>query len=230
MRVITALCVLFTCSVAVFAHQSEVATIVTTGEAVVRRSPDVAMLGVAVESRARTSREAQSGAADLANAVLKRLADLGIPKDALKTTGLRVEQEFDYANGRRTQRGYVARNSLEVRIDDITKTGDISDAVVQSGATSVEGVRFDLKDRNGAEREALRLAVIDARARAEAVAAGASHSVDRIIKIEESRAAAYEPRPMTMAVRGADAAAAPTPVEAGFIDVRARVALTVSIK
>src|SRR5215471_17851409 len=192
MRVITALCVLFTCSVAVFAHQSEVATIVTTGEAVVRRSPDVAMLGVAVESRARTSREAQSGAADLANAVLKRLADLGIPKDALKTTGLRVEQEFDYANGRRTQRGYVARNSLEVRIDDITKTGDISDAVVQSGATSVEGVRFDLKDRNGAEREALRLAVIDARARAEAVAAGASHSVDRIIKIEESRAAAYE--------------------------------------
>lgn len=208
-------------------QQSEVPTIVASGEAVVRKAPDVALIAIAVETRARTSREAQSTNADLSNAVLKRIADLGIPKDALRTASLRVEQEFDYTNGRRTPRGYVARNSVEVRVDDVAKTGEVSDAAVQAGATSIEGVRFELRDRSAAEREALRLAVADARARADAMASGAGRSVDRIVKIEESRIAGYEPRPM-MAVRGQEAVA--TPVEPGFIDVRAHVVLTVALK
>lgn len=210
------------------AQPLDVATIVSTGEAVVRKAPDMALLGVAVETRARTSREAQSANADIASAMLKRLGDLGIPKDALRTAGLRVEQEFDYSNGRRTPRGYVARNSVEVRVDDVTKTGEVSDAAVQAGATAIEGVRFELKDRSAAEREALRLAVADARARADAMASGAGRTIDRIVKIEESRAVGYEPRPM-MAVRAAPEAST-TPVEPGFIDVRAHVVLTVAIK
>jgi uncharacterized protein YggE len=49
-----------------------------------------------------------------------------------------------------------------VRLNAIERTGELLDLLVQAGATSVSGVRFDLKDRAGAEREALRLAVIDA--------------------------------------------------------------------
>lgn len=209
------------------AQQPESATIVSTGEAIVRKVPDLAVIGVAVETRARASREAQSGNAEITTAVLKRLADLGIAKDHLRTSSLRVEQEFDYNNGRRTPRGYVARNSIEVRLDDVSRAGDVADGVVQAGATSIDGIRFELKDRSGAEREALRLAVADARARAEAMAAGAARSVDRIVKIEESRIAGYEPRPMMAARVAADAT---TPVEPGFIDVRAQVTLTVAIK
>ena len=211
-----------------FAAQADVPMIVATGEAVVRKAPDAARLGVSVETRARTSREAQSANAEIAAAVLKRIAALGIASDALRTASLRVEQEFDYSNGRRTPRGYVARNSIEVRVDDVTKVGELSDALVQAGATSIEGVRFELKDPAAAEREALRLAVVDARARADAIASGAGRSIDRILKIEESRATPYEPRPM-VAVRAA-ADAATTPVEPGFIDVRAHVTLTVAIK
>jgi uncharacterized protein YggE len=204
--------------------------IVTTGEATVRRPPDVAYIGIAVETRERTSREAQSANADIAAAVVKRLSDAGIARDALKTTGLRLEQEFDYNNGRRTPRGYVARNSIEVRVDDVAKAGDISDAAVQAGATSIEGIRFDLKDHAGAEQESLRLAVADARARAGAIAAGAGRTLDRIVRIEESRNAGYEPKVMPMMAARAVAEAAPTPVEPGFIEVHARVVLTVAMR
>src|SRR4051794_23479782 len=171
-----------------FAAQPEVPTIVAAGEAVVRKAPDAARLGVSVETRARTSREAQGANAEIAAAVLRRIADLGIGRDALRTASLRVEQEFDYNNGRRTPRGYVARNSIEIRVDDVTKVGELSDALMQAGATSIEGVRFELKDPAAAEREALRLAVADARARADAIASGAGRAIDRILKIEESRA------------------------------------------
>ena len=55
----------------------------------------------------------------------------------------------------------------------------------RSGATSLGGVRFDLKDRSRLEREALRLAVADARAKADAIATGAGRTIDRIVRIEE---------------------------------------------
>lgn len=215
-------------AVPALAQDSNPPVIVTTGEATVQRAPDVAYIGVALETRASTPRVAQQQNADVMTAILKRLGDAGIPKDALRTTGLRVEQEFDFNNGRRTSRGFVARNSVEVRVDDVARTGEMADVAVQAGATSIAGIRFELKDRAAAEREALRLAVADARERANAIAAGAGRTVDRVLKIEENRSVGYEPRFEVAAMRAQ--AAAPTPVETGFIDVRAHIVYTVAIK
>jgi uncharacterized protein YggE len=201
--------------------------IVTMGEAIVRRVPDVAYVTLAVEARARSPRDAQRQNADAMTAVQKRLADAGIPKDAIRTLGYDIQQEFDVVeNGRRVPRDFVARNSIQVTVDHIERTGEIIDATVQGGATSVSGVGFDLKNRDAAEREALRLAVADARARADAAAAGAGRSVDRILRIEEGGRAS-PPRPMAVMSR---AAQADTPVAPGLLEIRANVTLTVSMK
>ena len=204
-----------------------VPTVVTTGEATVSRPPDVAYLTLAVESRSRNPRDAQKDNAEAMAGVQKRLADAGIPKDAMRTLGLWLNQEFDTVNLRRVSRGYVARNTLEVRIDEVARAGEISDEVVQGGATSLGGIRFELKDRAAAEREALRLAVGEARRRAEAAAAGAGRSIDRILRIEDSRADGGGPTRMLMR---AEASAAQTIVEPGMIEVQARVSLTASMK
>lgn len=201
--------------------------VVTTGTAVISRAPDVAYVSVAVETRAKTPREAQRQNADLMAAVVKRLGELSVPPDARRTSSLRLDQEYDTVNGRRVPRDFVARNSLDVRLDDVSKAGEIADAAVLAGATSIDGIRFDLKDRGAVEREAVRLAVVDARARAEAAAAGAGRSLDTILKIEDGERAPA-PRPM-MAMR-MDAATAGTVVEPGAIEVRASVTLTVSMK
>ena len=207
-----------------------VPSVVTIGEASVRRAPDQAFVTVAVESRSKNPRDAQRQNAETMTAVQQRLAASGVAKDAVRTLGYNIQQEFDYPNGRRVPREFVARNALEVRVEPVERTGDIIDAAVQAGATAVSGVRFELKDRAGAEREALRMAVADARGRADAAAAGAGRSVDRVLKIEEVRAGmAPPPRPMMMTRAAADAAVE-TPVEPGTIEIRALVTLTVSIK
>lgn len=205
-------------------------SIVTTGEAVVKRAPDRAYITVAVETRAPRPRDAQRQNAEAMTAVEQRIAAAGVPKDAMQTLGYTVQQEFDYVNGKRVSRGWVARNAVEVRVDAVERTGELLDSVVEGGATTVAGIRFDLRDRAGAEREALRLAVADARARADAAAAGAGRSVDRILRIEDRERVSPIPMPMA-AVRGAaQTAAAPPLIEAGEIEIRAQVTLTVSIK
>jgi len=200
--------------------------VVTSGSAVISKAPDVAYVTVAVETRAKTPRDAQRQNADLMNAVVKRLSELSVPADARRTSSLRLEQEYDTPGGRRVPRDFVARNSLEVRIDDVSKAGEIADAAVQAGATSIEGIRFDLKDRAAVERDAVRLAVADARARAEAAAAGAGRTLDRILKIEDGERA---PGPRPMVAMRMEAGSA-TVVEPGAIEIRAAVTLTVSMK
>jgi uncharacterized protein YggE len=206
--------------------------VVTSGEAIVKRVPDRAWVQITAESRARGPREAQKLNADIMSAVLQKLKGAGLAADALQTRGYDLQPEYDYANGRQTLRAYLARNSVEVRLDDLPRVGEIVDLAVTAGATSVGGVRFDLKDKAGAEREALRLAVVDARQRADVAAGGAGSRVERVIRIEEQRVSVNPPpRPMMMSMRaeGAQAAGEP-PIEAGEIELRATVTLTATIR
>jgi len=212
------------------AQEPAVPSIVTTGDAVVRRAPDRAFLVATVETRARDPKEAQSQNAKLMSAVQARVAAAGIPKDAVRTLGYNIQQEFDFTNGRRIPRGYVARNAVEARVDALESLGELLDAVVQAGATSISGVRFDLRDRAGAEREALRLAVVDARARAEAAAAGVGRTIDRVLRIDDARRDVPRPMPMGMMAREVAQADVAPPIEAGEIEIRAQATLTVSIK
>jgi uncharacterized protein YggE len=214
------------------APATEGPVIVTTGEATVKLAPDRVWVTLAAESRARSARDAQRANTDAMSAVLAKLKALGFTPETIRTSGYDVQPEFDYVNGRQTLRGYVARNAIEVRVDDVTIAGDVLEVAVGAGATSVGGLRFDLKDRAAAEREALRKAVADARVRADAAAAGAGLRVDRVIRIEEQRASPVEPRPILMARQSmaGNAEMAAPPVAPGEIEVRSTVTMTSTIK
>ena len=208
---------------------NEPPSIVVSGEGVVKVAPDQAWVRIGTESRSRNSKDAQQQNASVMTAVQQKLAALGIPKDAIKTVGIDLQLEFDYRDGRQTPRGYVARNTIEVRVDELAKLGDVLDAAVGSGATNLHGLRFDVKDREKQEQQALQLAVVNAMEKAQAVAAGAKRGIDRILRIEESFVG-RAPQPMMMERAAAARADASTPVEAGELELRAQVRVTAAIK
>ena len=212
------------------APSTEAPVIVTTGEGVVKTTPDRVWITIAAESRAKSPRDAQRANADAMKTVLDKLKALGLPADAIRTAGYDLQPQFDYVNGKQSLREYLARNTVEVRVDEVARAGDVLDAAVGSGATSVSSVRFDLKDRTAAERDALRKAVADARGRADAAAAGAGMHVDRVVKIEEQRVMTPEPRPVMMTRQAMVAESAVTPMAPGELEVRATVTMTSSIK
>jgi hypothetical protein len=204
--------------------------IVTTGEAITKVVPDRAWVTVTSESRARSPREAQKRNAAAMSSVMQQLKTAGLAAEAIRTTSIDLQPEFDYANGRQTLRGYVARNSVEVRVDALARLGEILDLAVGSGASSLGGIRFDLQDRDAAERDALKRAVADARQRAEAAAAGAGVRIDRIVRIEEHRPSVIPPpRPVMRAMR-AEQLQVETPVAPGELEIEATVTLTVAIR
>lgn len=229
-RVVSAMLMLCAPAAAAAQEAANVPVVVTSGQAIVRAAPDRAYVTVAAESRAANPKVAQQQNAQAMSGVQQKLREAGVPPDAVRTVAYDLQMEVDFIDGRRVPRGYVARNAIEVRVDDIERVGALIDLVVASGATFVSDVRFDLKNRDALEREALKQAVADARARAEAAAAGAGRTIDRILRIEEAGAQPPPPRPMVMAMRAEAAAVPDTPIAPGELEIHAHVTLTAALK
>jgi uncharacterized protein YggE len=184
---------------------------------------------LSTESRAPKPEDAQQRNAQAMTSVQQAVRKAGIAQEAIRTLGVNLREDVDFVNGKRVPRGYVVTNSIEVRVDDLDGLGKLMDAAVASGATGVGDVRFDLKDRAAAEREALKLAVADAKGLAEAAAAGAGLRLGSILRIEE-HGERPAPIPMMRAATMAAPAQTVTPVEAGQIQIVSNVTLTVAIQ
>ena len=161
-----------------------------------------------VESRAHGPREAQKLNTDAMTAVMQKLKGAGLAADAHPDARLRPaagvrlrERQADAARLRRAQQ-------VQVRVDELPRLGEVIDPAVATGATSVGGVRFDLKDR--ASRRA-RGAAPGGRGcasprRRRRVAAPAC-AIERVVRIEEQRVSGQPAaRCPMMAMRAEDGA------------------------
>ena len=207
--------------------------VVVQGEGEVKAAPDQAFVTIGAMSQASSPQQAQEQNTKAMNGVHERIAAAGVAKDAVRTVAYELEPQYDYNNGRQTLRGYQARNVVEVRIDDLAKLPRLLESVVTGGATTVQGIRFDLKERVALERQALTRAVADAKARAEAAASGAGMQVAAVVRIEEQglrQGPIPMPAPQYRANMAAMAADAPPPIAPGETTITAHVTLTVALR
>jgi len=217
----------------------ESASIVTRGTGVVTRAPEVARFHVVTSARSDQSDKARKDAADAMTSVRAKLKAAGLPDAAVRTLSFVIQPDYVYANGEQKFRGYMASNSIAIRVDDVTKVATLIDAAGSVNQASIDQLEFDVKDRKAATEEALRLAVADAMSRARAMATGAGKSAGDILKLQEDGVTFPEPFNLRMNKGGMDVAAAgmpmaapppPTPIAPGPIEITARVVLAVAIR
>ena len=85
---------------------------------------------------------------------MQALAGARLGEDAVQTLSYSLQEEYDWQDRKRTLRGYVARNTIEVRIDEVARVGEVLGLAVGTGVTSVSGFRFDTSKRAELEQEA----------------------------------------------------------------------------
>jgi uncharacterized protein len=187
-------------------------TITVTSTASVKVSPDEAVVGLGVHSEASGSADAFAQNAKDMQAVLDALKAAGIADKDIQTTNVSLQQHVSNRGTPNEQRGYVASESIQVTIHDLSSVGSVIDAAVGAGADSVNDIRFQLSNPNTVRTEALRNAVTGARAKADALAQAAGATVVAVVTIDEQN---YRPPVYDAPFAGAAmAAAVPTPVVA----------------
>ncbi|HEX5826409.1 MAG TPA: SIMPL domain-containing protein [Candidatus Limnocylindrales bacterium] len=186
----------------------------------VERAADVAHATFVAEGTRDTAAEARAVAAGAAAAVIEALAQAGVSRGDTRTAGIDVSPNWDHEDGRPVRRGFTVTNRITTAIRDLEQVGTVLDAALEAGATGLDGVTFQLADPNADSAEARRLAVADARARAETIASAAGCSLGRLVGIAEAGAPVPLPRgPMRMAAMAEMAGAPPTPVLPGSVEV-----------
>jgi uncharacterized protein len=201
------------------------------GEGEVKAKPDQAVLSAGVVSDAKAAADALAANSRKMNQVFATLKRFGIPDKSIQTSDFSVSPQYPDYNSKEPRRiaGYEVSNTVTVTVDDLGKLGPALDALVASGANSLGGIGFSVRDEKPLEAAAREAAVKDAMAKAEALARAAGVTLGPIVSIGEGQVAAPMPMRRMMAVAPM-AAAAPPPVAAGEESVTASVTVMWEIR
>jgi len=178
------------------------------------RAPDLAQISAGVVTQNLDANAAMRANSQRMNAVIAALKQAGVAERDIQTSSINLEPQYKYApNQRPTITGYQVSNTVNVRLRDLAKIGDVLDALVRQGANQINGPTFTLDKPEAAMDAARTDAIKHAQARADLYAAATGLKVRRIVSISESGEAPSPPRPMMMAM--AKTADESTPVASG---------------
>jgi uncharacterized protein YggE len=136
--------------------------LLTAGTASVSLVPTRATVALTVATRARSAAEAATRNADRVKAVMAAMSGKGRLLDSLRVTRIDVSVHQDYETGK--VHGYEAEASIEGVVRNLERVGEVLDAGLAAGATSVGGIRYHSDSLDAGRARALELAFASARA------------------------------------------------------------------
>ena len=197
-----------------------------SGEGIVEATPDRATISVGVVTRAKNPSEVQSANAKAASSVINSIVALGIERKNISTGNYNFNPVYRHMeNGKRVLEGYEASNSVTIIVDDLNLVGKIIDSALNHGANRVDSLNFGLRNKNAYQDEALRLAVLDAKRKAEIAAATLGKYIVSVRSVSINSNSVSAPRNYKLARSMAveDAVEYETPIESGTLQCSASV-------
>jgi uncharacterized protein YggE len=192
-------------------------TVSVSGQGEVSAEPDLAHVTLGVQARRPTMAEARKEVATTVDRVLALCKDLKIDPKFVNAT--RVQVQPDYSWDERTRKqvllGYIVSREVQVEVRDLEQLGPLIERAVSAGVNQVSDPVLDSTQRKQLERQAMTLAVQDARLNAETLAQAAGVGLGAVRTISASGASPVMPMYRSKMVM-ADAAAAPPAPEGSY--------------
>jgi uncharacterized protein YggE len=191
--------------------------------------PDVATVRLGVMLVRNTAAAAREAAAATMAAILDAVLAAGVARRDMRTAVLNLSPVTDYTpeTGPRVT-GYQVANTVSLTVRDLAKAGAVIDAGLGAGATSLDGLDFQLDDPTEAGIAARTAAVEDARRRARTLADAAGVTLGGVIGIVEGERPSM-PFPVAGARMAMKAEMADTPVEAGSQEITVSLVVTFAL-
>ncbi|MBT2770720.1 SIMPL domain-containing protein [Halomonas sp. ISL-60] len=146
-----------------------------------------------------------------ASELIAQMEATGLKRSAINAGSLNVYPE--HVQGPRNDDGEhetLQRTRLErpitVELTDLDQLSEVLDALIAAGVNSLDGVQFDLQDRDAATDEALVKALEKAQHKANLMADSLDAELGHVQRIEETQSPIFQPRMMAMRAESDSAA------------------------
>ena len=166
-------------------------SVIGTGETYVK--PNLGVASFSVKTEGKTALLTMSENTKKMNSVIEKMKELGVEEKDLKTIRFQIYPYYEYIQERRVLTGYEATQSIQVKMRDLEKVGQIVEAAVNAGANQTDDLAFTVDDeeRGKAEKEARENAIKEAKEQAKEIADQLGIGLVRIINFSEN---SYGPR------------------------------------
>jgi len=202
----------------------------STGE--VTLEPDIATFSIQVSEKGETTKEAQRAANEKMGVLLSVLRANGTAEKDLKTTAITLRPSYIWVENKQVLEAQVAAQTLSVTVRDLAKLGTIIDELATVSNISLNSIVLDKEDKREGMEEARRLAVANARAKADLYAREAGMEVSNVVTISEYSTASnpYNPRMKVMAMASEAAYDMATEIPAGTLTLTATLSVVFEMR
>jgi uncharacterized protein YggE len=143
-------------------------TIAFTGQGKIYTKPDIAFIDFSVVTQGEEIGRIQDANTKKMNKVIEFLKSFGIEEKDIKTTNYNLYPQYVYENSKIPQiMGYQITQTLNVKVRQMDKIGEILEKVVNIGINQVNALYFGVENDEELKEQARKLAIDDAKKKAE---------------------------------------------------------------
>ena len=196
-----------------------------SGEGKVKVIPDEATIAVTVETKGNNAKEVKKQNDVKIEAVLKFIKKMNLAPADFKTQRVALNPQYDYE---KKKHSYNATQTIEILLRDLSKYDELMEGVVDQGINRIDNVTFQSSKMAQYESEARKLAIKEAKMKAEDYVSVLGQKVGAAFTITDN-SQTYNPRPMYAAMKSMESSDMSAPRETlavGEINITANVTVT----
>tara|TARA_B100001971_G_C18179520_1_gene531947 strand:- start:468 stop:1259 length:792 start_codon:yes stop_codon:yes gene_type:complete len=177
-------------------------TLVVSGTGEIYAKPDLALMTFSVVTEAKTVDATMAENTEKMNNIISSIKSQGVEDKDLKTTSFSIYPRYEYEKGeiypsnilldppgKRILVGYEVSQSLQVKIRDLGRIGDIIQGATDNGANQVGSLQFTIDNQDELKKEAREQAIKKAKAKAKELTSQLGVKLGRITNFSEGSSA-----------------------------------------
>ncbi len=196
-----------------------------SGEGKVKIAPDQALISISLESKGTKADEVKMENDKKMDAILKFIKKSTIAKEDYQTQRVSLNPNYDYE---KKKHSYIATQTVQILLKDLSKYDTVMEGLVNEGINRIDNVEFKSSKMLQLQSDARKLAIKDAKAKAEDFVSVLGQKVGKAIVISDN-SQSYIPQPRMYAMKASMAMDESTPKETlaiGEIEIIANVSVS----
>ena len=174
-------------------EMKQIPTINVSGEGKIKVTPDQAAISISVETKGAKAVDVKKENDTKIDAVLKYIKKMNIAKEDYQTQRVSLYPNYDYE---KKKTNYIATQTVYVLLKDLNKYDALMDGLVDLGINRIDNVEFKSSKIDQLQSDARKLAIKDAKAKAEDFVSVLNQKVGKALTISDNSQVNYPPRPM----------------------------------
>ncbi|WP_281225225.1 SIMPL domain-containing protein [Flavobacterium aquiphilum] len=218
----------FICLFTVLAYSQEtkpIPQISVMGEGKVKVTPDQVLILATVETKGTNAKDVKKQNDQQMEAVLKLIKSMDLAPADYKTKRVSLNPQYDYE---KKKHNYNATQTIEILLRDLSKYDELMEELVDKGINRIDNVTFQSSKLAQHQAEARKLAMKEAKTKAEDYVSVLGQKIGSAITINDN-SQTYYPQPVfamkSMRAESMDAAPKET-MAVGEIEITANVSVS----